>query len=122
VTYVFFKYIAADDEEGGQVGVGERPASPPTASSGNGAASQPSQPSNSPSKWSLAPLKRIAEGLPQLPDVGALLARQRLPFGGSKPESAGGGSEEVGPPGPRQQAGTSTSSPEAVLRGTEQVS
>ena len=119
LTYIFFKYIASDDEEGSQETSESAPASAPAPASRNGAAPAPAQPPQQ-GRWS-QPLRLIMEAAPQLPDIGALL-QQRLPFGRGAARNAEGGSQEAEGADLQQQAAASTSRPDAGERSTEQVS
>jgi len=111
VAYIFFKYIASDEEE----------SSSPASASGNGAVDvplQPSQPPAPPGKWNLEPLKRIAELRVQFPDVRDLVKR-RFSRAGGKRESPEG-NNETGPANIQQRAEASI--PEAESKSTRQVS
>ena len=119
LIYVFFKYIASDDEEGSRgmdVGGSANALAP---ASRNGAASAPVQPPPQ-GRWS-QPLKLIMEAVPKLPSISALV-KQRLPIGGGAGQSAEGGSQEAEGANLQEQAAASASRPGAGTTSTEQVS
>ena len=118
LIYIFFKYIAADDEEDSQgTGDGASPGAP-AAASRNGSSQAPTQPPTE-GRWS-QPLKLVREAIPQLPDIGALV-QQRSLFGRGATQSAeSSGKEAEGTD--RQQQGALTSRPDDGEQATQQVS
>jgi hypothetical protein len=126
VVYIFFKYVASDDEEPSEVQLGSRRNAPPALTSDSAAVDfplQPSQAPTSPGLMNVGPLKRIVELGYQLPKLGEIFKRIFSIAGRKFPPSiAQGGSLKEEPANLQPRAESPTSIAEVESTSIGQVS